>query len=186
VAVVGLFAASNLGHPLLTVEKKVTNDFYAVERGNRHHHHWLKHVGQEHVSAYHRHQPRARICRRASQRQPLANHLFRLFTCIRVSDSVTEGYSYFYAECAACALCSTPLEEPDALPLFFLIDEIFKGTNNRERLIGSRSYVHAVVGKNCVGAISTHDLEAGHAGRALSRTSLQLSFREEVVNEKWP
>src|SRR5690606_6527897 len=23
---------------------------------------------------------------------------FRLFTCIRVSDSVTEGYSYFYAE----------------------------------------------------------------------------------------
>ena len=50
--------------------------------------------------------------------------------------------------------------QPDAkLPLFFLIDEIFKGTNNRERLIGSRAYLEALVGHNSVGLVSTHDLE---------------------------
>ncbi|MEO8393127.1 MAG: DNA mismatch repair protein MutS, partial [Chloroflexota bacterium] len=34
-----------------------------------------------------------------------------------------------------------------------------RGTNNQERLIGSRSYVHALVGKHGIGLISTHDLE---------------------------
>jgi len=45
------------------------------------------------------------------------------------------------------------------LPIFFLIDEIYKGTNNEERLIGSTAYIHALANQNCVGAISTHDLE---------------------------
>ncbi|MBZ0289844.1 MAG: DNA mismatch repair protein MutS, partial [Anaerolineae bacterium] len=44
-------------------------------------------------------------------------------------------------------------------PLFFLIDEIFRGTNNRERLIGSRAYVRALTAKNGTGVVSTHDLE---------------------------
>lgn len=33
------------------------------------------------------------------------------------------------------------------------IDEIFKGTNNRERLIGSNAYIHELVGKRCVSGI---------------------------------
>ena len=51
------------------------------------------------------------------------------------------------------------LELDHAYPLLFLIDEIFRGTNNRERLIGSRSYIRALVGQNGVGVLSTHDLE---------------------------
>ena len=45
------------------------------------------------------------------------------------------------------------------LQVFFLIDEIFRGTNNRERQIGSRAYVSALVGSQGTGLISTHDLE---------------------------
>ncbi|MFQ5421414.1 MAG: DNA mismatch repair protein MutS, partial [Anaerolineae bacterium] len=41
----------------------------------------------------------------------------------------------------------------------FLIDEIFRGPNNRERLIGSRAYVRRLAGQNGVGFIATHDLE---------------------------
>ena len=44
-------------------------------------------------------------------------------------------------------------------PLCFLVDEIFRGTNNRERLIGSRAYVQELVKGNGVGLIATHDLE---------------------------
>jgi DNA mismatch repair ATPase MutS len=85
--------------------------------------------------------------------------LLRLFTCIKVSDSVTDGISYFYAEVRRlkALLCALEAEEP--VPLCFLIDEIFRGTNNRERLIGSRAYIHALAHGRGVGAISTHDLE---------------------------
>ncbi|MCA9990065.1 MAG: hypothetical protein KDE29_03580, partial [Anaerolineales bacterium] len=38
-------------------------------------------------------------------------------------------------------------------------DEIFRGTNNRERLLGSRAYLQALLGRQGLGAISTHDLE---------------------------
>jgi DNA mismatch repair ATPase MutS len=40
-----------------------------------------------------------------------------------------------------------------------LIDEIFKGTNNRERLIGSRAYIKALSTGHGFGLVSTHDLE---------------------------
>src|SRR5207237_193137 len=88
--------------------------------------------------------------------------LFRLFTCIKISDSVTDGYSYFYAEVKRLKALLTTLElseKEKSMPLFFLIDEIFKGTNNRERLIGGESYISALVGRNCLGVVSTHDLE---------------------------
>jgi len=85
--------------------------------------------------------------------------LFRIFTCIRINDSVTEGYSYFYAEVKRLRKLLTEVESDNNMPLFFLIDEIFKGTNNRERRIGSESYISALVGKKCIGLISTHDLE---------------------------
>jgi DNA mismatch repair ATPase MutS len=92
-----------------------------------------------------------------------ATHLqispFRIYTCIKVSDSLAEGYSYFYAEVRRLKALLDALEQTDTLPLFFLIDEIFKGTNNRERLLGSEAYIHALIGKRGTGAISTHDLE---------------------------
>ncbi|MCA0458824.1 MAG: hypothetical protein LCI00_33045 [Chloroflexi bacterium] len=89
----------------------------------------------------------------------LHTSLYRLFTCIQISDSLAEGYSYFYAEVRRLKALLDALEKPDKLPLFFLIDEIFKGTNNRERLLGSAAYIRALVGKRGTGAISTHDLE---------------------------
>jgi DNA mismatch repair ATPase MutS len=69
----------------------------------------------------------------------------------------------------------------EGYPLFFLIDEIFKGTNNRERLIGSRSYVHALVGHNCLGCISTHDLELVTLANTLPDVR-NYHFREEVID----
>lgn len=85
--------------------------------------------------------------------------VFRLFSCIRVTDSLDDGISYFYAEVKRLKDLLNALESDDDLPLFFVIDEIFRGTNNRERLIGSRSYINALAGANGIGLIATHDLE---------------------------
>lgn len=85
--------------------------------------------------------------------------LCRLYTSIRVADSVTDGFSYFYAEVRRLQGLLAALGEGDERPLCFLIDEIFRGTNNRERLIGSRSFARALVGGHGIGLIATHDLE---------------------------
>ncbi|MEZ4662988.1 MAG: hypothetical protein R2911_36025 [Caldilineaceae bacterium] len=84
---------------------------------------------------------------------------FRIFTCIKVSDSVTNRISYFYAEVQRLKALLDALQAAHPLPLFFAIDEIFRGTNNRERLQGSQTYAQALTNQNGVGFISTHDLE---------------------------
>lgn len=83
----------------------------------------------------------------------------RLFTAIRVTDSVTDGISYFYAEVKRLRALLDALHTGEHTPLLYLIDEIFRGTNNRERLVGSRAYIRALAGGPGAGLLSTHDLE---------------------------
>jgi len=107
--------------------------------------------------------------------------LFRLFTCIQINDSVTDGFSFFYSEVKRLRALLDACRQDDPRPVFFLIDEIFKGTNNRERLIGSRSYIRELARLPGLGIITTHDLELTQ----LADTIAQLEnhhFREEIKN----
>jgi DNA mismatch repair ATPase MutS len=72
---------------------------------------------------------------------------------------LTDGISYFYAEVKRLKALLDALEQDHPFPLLFLIDEIFRGTNNRERLIGSRAYIRALGQQRGAGVLSTHDLE---------------------------
>lgn len=83
----------------------------------------------------------------------------RLACCIRINDSLDAGLSFFYAEVKRLKVILQATEDRQAPPVLFLIDEIFKGTNNRERLIGSRAYIHALANGNGYGLVTTHDLE---------------------------
>ncbi|MEO8394209.1 MAG: hypothetical protein ABI700_14560 [Chloroflexota bacterium] len=152
-----IFHAVKLGHPLIPA--RVSNDFTLERLGDvalitgsnmSGKSSFLRTVGINLCMAY----AGAPVCS-----ETLEVGLFRLYTSILVSDSLADGFSYFYAEVRRLRALLTALEMDTPLPLFFLIDEIFRGTNNQERLIGSRSYVHALVGKHGIGLISTHDLE---------------------------
>jgi DNA mismatch repair ATPase MutS len=104
----------------------------------------------------------------------------RVFASITVTDSVTDGFSFFYAEVRRLKMLLDSLRESDKVPLFFLIDEIFRGTNNRERLSGSRAYVDALIGENGCGAIATHDLEL--VTLALNNPAVSnYHFRDDVI-----
>lgn len=83
--------------------------------------------------------------------------LFKPLTCLRVSDSLRDGASYFFAEVQRLKWILDQLKE-GSLSLV-LIDEIFRGTNNRERLIGSHSYVKALLKERAKSFVTTHDLE---------------------------
>jgi ABC-type multidrug transport system fused ATPase/permease subunit len=104
---------------------------------------------------------------------------FTLFTCIRVSDSVFDGISYFYAEVKRLRMLLDILESHEGPKVLFFIDEIFKGTNNRERLKGSMSFLKKIASMNCTGFVTTHDLEL--VGLSDSVKSVKnYHFRENI------
>ncbi|MGB8645083.1 MAG: hypothetical protein WCF84_07585 [Anaerolineae bacterium] len=105
---------------------------------------------------------------------------FRLYTCIRITDSIVDGFSYFYAEVKSLKGLLNTLQAPNPLPLLYLIDEIFRGTNNRERLIGSRAYIRAIAGKNGCGLLATHDLELARLAEGNPQIH-NAHFQDEVV-----
>ncbi len=176
--------AKGLGHPLLPVEQKVVNDFSMPNSGE------IAIITGSNMSGKSTFLRTLGInlCLAYAGGPVNASHfqtsLFRLFTCIKISDSVTDGYSYFYAEVRRLKALLTAIEtgeQQQALPLFFLIDEIFKGTNNRERLIGSESYIAALAEHNCLGVISTHDLELVKLETRLPAIK-NYHFREDVID----
>ncbi len=176
-----IFQAQGLGHPLIPARQRVSNDFSVRRAGElamitgsnmSGKSTFLKTLGINLSLAY----AGGPVC--AGRMQTL---LFRVFTCIKVSDSVTDGFSFFYAEVRRLKALLGELQKEHAYSLFFLIDEIFKGTNNRERLIGSRSYIRALAGQNGAGAISTHDLELTTLANTLPNLK-NYHFREEVID----
>jgi DNA mismatch repair ATPase MutS len=179
-----IVSARQIGHPLIAADERICNDFALDTLGEvvivtgsnmSGKSTFLRTLGVNLILAY---------AGGVVSAQELRVGLFRPFTCIKVSDSVVDGFSYLYAEVRRLKALLTALQDDEnERPLFFLIDEIFRGTNNQERLIGSRSYIRALVGGNGVGLISTHDLELIKLADEFSQIS-NYHFREEVINGK--
>ena len=112
--------------------------------------------------------------------------LFRLYTCIQISDSLREGVSYFYAEVRRLRRLLEQLDAAgtgDGAPMFFLIDEIFKGTNNIQRHVGGEAYLKALASRHGTGIVSTHDIELTALEGEVPGL-VNLHFREHVVDER--
>jgi len=115
--------------------------------------------------------------------------LYDLFTCIKVNDSVVDGISYFYAEVKKLKTLLDKFDRAseqnniNELKKFFLIDEIFKGTNNKERLTGSKAFVKELARKGATGFVTTHDLELINLEKEIPVIE-NYHFREEIVNDK--
>ena len=177
------FEGHQLGHPLIPQHERVHNDFTFNKQGDvviitgsnmAGKSTFLRTLGINLTLAY----AGAPVLATALQ-----TGLFRLFTCIKVSDSVIDGISYFYAEVRRLKALLAELNTVHPLPVFFLIDEIFRGTNNRERFIGSRSYIQALTQHHGLGIVSTHDLELVHLEKEFPNIR-NFHFRETIENNK--
>jgi hypothetical protein len=107
--------------------------------------------------------------------------LVRIGSCIRVDDSLDSGLSFFYAEVKRLKTILDSTRDRQAPPVLWLIDEVFKGTNNRERLIGGRALITALAEGNGFGLVTTHDLELAELERQLSSLT-NVHFQETVVD----
>ncbi len=178
-----VFTAVQLGHPLLPGSVKVRNDFAVSQMGDiaiitgsnmSGKSTFLRTVGVNLAMAF---------AGGVVDADSLVTRPFRLFSSIRVSDSVTDGYSFFYAEVRRLAQLLASLAEDTAVPLFYFIDEIFRGTNNRERLIGSRAFVRALANQTGVGLVATHDLELVKLADEITAVH-NYHFRDDVADGK--
>ena len=178
-----VFEAREAGHPLIPYENRVCNDFSVPELGQvtivtgsnmSGKSTFLRTLGVNLALTY----TGGVACAAGLRTIP-----FRLFTTIQVSDSLNDGISYFYAEVRRLRALLDELQRSHRYPLFFLIDEIFRGTNNLERQIGSQSYVQSLVGSRGTGVISTHDLELVHLADEFDEVR-NFHFREEVEGDR--
>jgi DNA mismatch repair ATPase MutS len=178
-----ILTAKGLGHPLIPADQIVCNDFSLTKSGEAFivtgsnmsgKSSFLKAIGVNLCLAHAGGPVNAGSFHAA---------LFRIFTCIKINDSIVDGFSFFYTEVKRLKALLDALRANHPLPLFFLIDEIFKGTNNRERLVGSRSYIRNLIGKNGAGLIATHDLELIKLADDFPNIT-NCHFREKVADGK--
>ncbi|HSD63152.1 MAG TPA: hypothetical protein VLB50_05110 [Ignavibacteriaceae bacterium] len=177
-----IFIGKKLGHPLIKKGNKICNDFAFNPEGE------IAIITGSNMSG------KSTFIRTLGINLSLAYagsvvnaddfkvSLFNLFTCIKVSDSVIDGISYFYAEVKRLKALLEEIEN-SKFPVLFLIDEIFRGTNNIERLKGSSSYIKKLAGTRSFGAIATHDLELVKLSDEISRV-LNYHFKEEIKDGK--
>lgn len=83
--------------------------------------------------------------------------IMKIFTSMRVTDDVSNGISTFYAEILRI---KTMVEyKKKNKPMLCLIDEIFKGTNSADRIVGATQVIRKLSGVRSMTLVSTHDFE---------------------------
>ena len=152
-------SATQLGHPLLKPDKRVDNDFATPTRGHiklltgsnmAGKSTFLRAVGLNLVLA----RVGSVVCA-----QRLALPELEVYTSMRTVDALHEDTSSFYAELKRLKFIIEATEA--GRPVYFLLDEILKGTNSRDRHRGSRALIDQLIAARGAGIIATHDLELG-------------------------
>lgn len=83
--------------------------------------------------------------------------IFNIYTCMRTKDNLEESISSFYAEILRIKIVIEAAKRGEKV--LFLLDEIFKGTNSKDRHEGAKVLINQLVESGGIGLVSTHDLE---------------------------
>jgi hypothetical protein len=173
--------AAALGHPLIADAQRVCNDvevgpaktFLLVTGSNMSGKSTLlRAIGLNAVLA----QAGGPVCARSLRMPPVT-----LATSVLVEDSLTEGISFFMAELkrVKSIVETADLCHAEGRTLLYLLDEILRGTNSRERQIAVRRVLAHLLQVDALGAISTHDLEIAHLPD-LAPALVPVHFRETL------
>jgi ABC-type multidrug transport system fused ATPase/permease subunit len=80
----------------------------------------------------------------------------KLYSSMRTSDDLTVESSYFHAELTRLRFIMDAIEKGEKV--FVILDEILKGTNSKDKEIGSAKFLQKLQRLNSKGVIATHDL----------------------------
>lgn len=80
-----------------------------------------------------------------------------IFTYMRIRDSLNESTSTFKAELDRLQALIKMLDNSGKV--YFLIDEMLRGTNSVDKYLGSKAVIEKLISQNAVGIVATHDLQ---------------------------
>ncbi|MEL4306862.1 MutS-related protein [Joostella sp. CR20] len=170
--------ATQLGHPLITENKLVYNDlkidrehFFVITGANMAGKSTFLRTVSLHIVMANCGLP---VCASASEYTPI-----KLITSMRTADSLTDDASYFYAELKRLKLI---VEKIKTDTYFVVLDEILKGTNSKDKAIGSRKFVEKLSASHSTGIIATHDLSLCEVAK--ENKKVENYFFEAFINDK--
>lgn len=146
--------AVNLGHPLLNATKRIDNDFvidneefFIVTGANMAGKSTFLRAVSLAIVMSNNGLP---ICAEKVKYNPV-----KLITSMRTSDSLSDDESYFYAELKRLKFIVNKIKTEN---YFIILDEILKGTNSKDKAIGSKKFVEKLNNSKSTGIIATHDV----------------------------
>ncbi len=168
----------DLGHPLIQSEKRVTNtiDFnanrFVILTGSNMSGKstFLRTLGINMVLSC----IGAPICATKAEIHPLP-----VLVSMRLSDSLNDSESYFFAEVKRLKDIMSVLKEKVC---FVLLDEILRGTNSDDKRSGTIGVVKNSINKGTIGVIATHDLEVCLTTDDYPDILTNKCFEVEIIN----
>ena len=113
--------------------------------------------------------------------------VMRIFTSMRVHDDVANGISTFYAEILRIKYMADYVaqekNDDEMIPAICFIDEIFKGTNSADRIVGAEEAVKKIGTNNNMVLVTTHDFELCDLKTISNRPAANFHFEEHYENQ---
>ena len=177
-----VFRAEEMGHPLIPAGRRISNGFATEGAGKAiivtgsnmsGKSTFLRTCGVNAVLAF----AGAPVCASA-----FTVSLVRLHSSMRISDSLEENISSFYAELRRLrSIISGAESDPRA---FLLLDEILRGTNSDDRYAGSVALIKQLTGYGAVAMVATHDLRLAGLEKELPESIENYHFDVKVNDEE--
>jgi MutS domain V len=173
-----VFAAEELGHPLIEASKCVRNDVrldaatrvLLVSGSNMSGKSTLlRTVGINTILAM----AGAPVRGKHLRLSPLA-----MGTRLRSIDSLQQGRSTFYTE--LLRIRQVVEMTNGGAPVLFLFDELLDGTNSHDRRIGAENLIRVLLEKGAIGMVTTHDLALTEMASSLGGTVRNAHFQDYV------
>lgn len=145
-----------LGHPFVLATKRVVNN---VELKDSEHFLIITGPNMAGKSTYLRSLGLAFICANAGFpiiAKECEIPKLKLYSSMRTTDDLTVESSYFHAELTRLRFIMDAIEKGEKV--FVILDEILKGTNSKDKEIGSAKFLQKLERLKTKGVIATHDL----------------------------
>lgn len=150
----GKINAVNLGHPLLLKNKRINNNFSIKEADFQ----IITGANMAGKSTFLRTVSLALVMANCGLPVCASDFTYspsKLLTSMRTSDSLKDNESYFYSELKRLKFIVDEIHKEE---YFIILDEILKGTNSKDKAIGSKKFVEKLSKSNATGIIATHDI----------------------------
>jgi DNA mismatch repair ATPase MutS len=105
---------------------------------------------------------------------------YNLYVSMRITDSLQDSESFFYAELKKLREIIQHLEQGNKT--FVMLDEILRGTNSNDKHSGTVGLIRKLVAHHATGIIATHDLTIGELSKEYPGYIGNKCFESEIVN----